>query len=107
MRVAIHVPSDSDASAVDFAAGASSTYWNGVAAAPLRVNGARAANEKRREQGAVNAAEVQTAKNAKIDGSANAPLANDESERLTPRPPFCSSTHRAKARVSQLRFRIK
>ena len=25
------------------------------------------------------------------------PVANDESERLTPSPPFCSSTHRAKA----------
>ena len=97
MRVAIHAPSVSDASAVDFASGASSPHWNGFAAVPLRANGARAANEKRREQGTENASEAQTAKNARIYESANAPVANDESERLAPRPPFCSLTHHAKA----------
>jgi hypothetical protein len=97
MRVAMHAPVLTDDTAVAFCAAASRAYWNGINAVPARANGARAANAKRTENAIGVSQQQAAAKKARIGGSSNRTVEEDESARLTPRPTFSHPTFQVKA----------
>ena len=88
-----HLSSDDEDALV---AAVTDAYWSSFKPTPNRAKSAAASIAVRQKRSAEAAAATQTAKVARIDGSANNELPGDSSDTLTGRVEFSNATYRAK-----------